>query len=495
MQESDIRFSDLGLGKEILEAIEKKGFLHPSPIQAGVIPLFLNGEKDIIGQAQTGTGKTASFALPILDQIDTDIQETQAIILTPTRELAIQVATEIKSFETNKNPGIALLYGGNPIPEELRALRKNPNIVVGTPGRVKHHIRKRSLKLDNLKYFVLDEADEMLNFGFREDIEDILGVTPKQRRVLLFSATLPKAILDIVHRYMGDYDSIKIKAKAMTNDNISQKFYCVHDRDKFEALCRLTEMEEDFYAIVFCRTKSDTDLVASQLALKHLHAEAIHGDIDQSQREKILRRFRSGRTNILVATDVAARGIDIENLNLVINYSLPENHEIYTHRIGRTGRAGAKGNAISLVSGKEMRKLFDFERKLGISIEKGDLPESHEIVKKKQKHLMDRLVKILKEEDVSYLEKLSKKLLKLGEPEIVMAALLKESFGDDFDQQSYQPIREDRVIMRERDGRSSGRRRSGGDNRNRAGRRAEKSFGGNSRGGNRGGKFSGKKRR
>ena len=435
-------FADLGLSPQILQAIKQKGFKKPSPIQAGVIPLLLKGNKDIIGQAQTGTGKTAAFALPLLERLDASLHQTQAIVLAPTRELAIQVAKEIQSFSVPHSPSVTVVYGGNPMRAEVSALRKNPTIVVGTPGRMQHHIRNRNLNLDHIRYFVLDEADEMLNFGFREEIEEMLRLTPPQRRVLLFSATMPRSIMDIVHHYMKQYDLVKMERREM-NQNITQKYYCVHPKDKFEALCRIMEAEESFYAIVFCRTKSDTDFVANQLAAKHLRAEAIHGDIDQTQREKILGRFRERRTNILVATDVAARGIDINELNFVVNYSIPESYEAYTHRIGRTGRAGNKGVAITLISRRELSRLRFFERNLNVQLQKGKLPTPNELVVKKQQHLIERLEHIVNNENIDHLTVLAKKLLEEGNPTQVVASLLKDAYHNDLDARSYHMIADD----------------------------------------------------
>lgn len=436
-------FKDLGLSPEILKAIEEKGFKTPSAIQAGVIPLLLNGEKDIIGQAQTGTGKTAAFALPLLERINASEKRTQAIVLTPTRELAIQIVKEIQSFSVPNSPKVEVVYGGNPMRHEINALRRNPQIIVGTPGRVQHHIRTGVLRLDDIKYFVLDEADEMLNFGFREEIEKILELTPPQRRVLLFSATMPKSILAIVNKYMGDYDSVKIDAKDMTNTNITQKYYCIAPQDKFEALCQIMEAEETFYAIVFCRTKNNTDVIANKLAAKHLSAEAIHGDIDQSQREKTLKKFREGKIKILVATDVAARGIDVESLNFVVNYSIPENEEIYTHRIGRTGRAGNTGTAITLITASERNRLNQFERKLNVKIQKGVLPSPKELIEKKKQHLIERIESIIDNNHIEYLEPIAKELLEEADATKVVAALLKDAYQNDLDEKTYKAIPED----------------------------------------------------
>jgi ATP-dependent RNA helicase DeaD len=473
----EITFADLGLSPQILQTIEQKGFKTPTPIQASVIPLLLNGDKDIIGQAQTGTGKTAAFALPLLERLDSSVKQTQAIILAPTRELAIQVAKEIKSFTIPNSPTVEVVYGGNRMGGEIAALRKNPTIVVGTPGRMQHHIRNGKLKLDGIKYFVLDEADEMLNFGFREEIEQILEMTPPQRKVLLFSATMPQSILNIVKNYLHEYDTIKIARKEMTSSNITQKYYCIQNRDKFEALCQIMEAEESFYAIVFCRTKADTSMVASQLAAKHLRAEAINGDIDQSMREKILTRFRDRQINILVATDVAARGIDITDLNFVVNYTLPESYESYTHRVGRTGRAGSKGTAITFINGREIGRLRFFERNLKVKIEKGTLPSPKDLIEKKKQHLFDRVEHIINTQKTGHLAPIAEQLLEEGEALEVIAALLADSYQGDFNLHSYKTIKDDKEQFGSQGGRGGG----GG------GRRWRGHGGGGRSGGNRSG--------
>ena len=452
-------FADLGLSESILKVIEKKGFKEPSPIQAGVIPLLLTGNKDIIGQAQTGTGKTAAFALPLLELLDPKKKEIQAIIMAPTRELAIQVAEEIKSFAVDKPATVQVIYGGNPMRTEITGIKRKPTIVVGTPGRIQHHIRTKTLKLGTVKYFVLDEADEMLNFGFREEIESILALTAKDRRILLFSATMPKSILEIAKIHMGDYDSVKVASKTMTNENITQKYFCLDKRDKIEVLSRIMASEEHFYAIVFCRTKANTDTVASQLRAKHLQVEAIHGDIDQKNRQKILARFKEGSTKILVATDVAARGIDVPELNHVINYSLPESYEIYTHRIGRTGRAGNKGTAITFAAPDEMNKLRFFEKNLKVTLEQGVLPQAQDIIEAKKAHLIERLEHIINNEYIDDVQPIAKALLEEGEAQNVVAALLKNMYGNDFNVRTYQLIQQS-TPQRGGRGRSSGGRSS-----------------------------------
>ncbi|PIE85500.1 RNA helicase [Candidatus Gracilibacteria bacterium] len=435
-------FSDLGLSKGLLKAIETKGYTKPSPIQAGVIPLLLNSKKDIIGQANTGTGKTASFALPLIDMIEKSDSGVQAIILAPTRELAIQISDEIKSFLTEKRLNTAIIYGGQSYFAEEKMLRNEPKIVIGTPGRVKDHIKKGRLSLDSIKYFVLDEADEMLNVGFREEIEEIMEGAPKNRRTLLFSATLPRAIMNIVKTYMGEYDMVSVKSGNVTNELIQQTYFEVQPRNKFEVLCRVIDTEPDFYGIVFCRTKKDVDEVVDNLISRGYSAEGVHGDVEQKGREKILARFKRGGVKVLVATDVAARGIDINDLTHVVNFSLPENPEVYTHRIGRTGRAGKEGIAISLVSRGDMRLLMGVERFTKNRIKKGVLPGVGEIIKLKKQKLIKELEFISEHEDLTDFSDISDKILEENNPKDVISALLKKFYKESFNEESYYDIQE-----------------------------------------------------
>jgi len=435
-------FADLGLSDKLLAAISKKGYEYPSEIQAGVIPLLLNGDKDIIGQAQTGTGKTASFGLPLLSRLDMNKKWVQAMILAPTRELAIQVANEISSF-AERWVKITLLYGGQNISQERRELKSGPHIVVGTPGRVKDHlITKRTLDLSTIDYFILDEADEMLNIGFREEIEEILQHTPENKKTLLFSATMPREILMLAKKYMHSYDEVKIASKTTISDRITQIYYDVSPRNKFEALSRVIDMTEDFYGIIFCKTKMDVDEVASKLTGRGIRAEWIHGDIEQKNREKVLSRFKDKKCTILVATDVAARGIDVQDLSHVVNYSLPDNAEVYTHRIGRTGRAGKTGHAINFVSRSDSRKLFGIERMLKQKMTKGKIPGAKEVVELQKKRLVGNIANMMSDEKLADFETLADSLLELGEAKTVLAAMLKNAHADKFEEKSYNIITE-----------------------------------------------------
>ncbi len=435
-------FRDLDIREDILEAIEKKGYEKPSPIQERVIPLFINSDKDIIWQAQTWTGKTAAFGIPLLQLIDPKSKGIKAIVLCPTRELAIQVADEINSFSPNKSLNTTLLYGWNPIRNEIRELKNNPQLVIWTPGRVIDHLKKGRLNLENLEYFVLDEADEMLNIGFREEIEEILASAPKERRTLLFSATMPKAIMNIVKNYMGAYDLISVKKENLTNSSIDQKYFEVSRDQKFEALTRIIETEDNFYSIIFCRTKMDVDELASGLSAKWYNAEGIHWDIEQKMREKVLARFKAKKSNILVATDVAARWIDVNDITHVVNYSIPENAETYTHRIGRTWRAWKEGVAITFVNRAERRKIFYFENVIKAKIKKHSLPSVSEIIESKKVHLIESIKEISKWENWKKYIELAKSLLAVEEDvETLISSLLEKFYGKDLDKENYVELR------------------------------------------------------
>ncbi len=435
-------FADLGLSPELLEAIEKKGYKVPSAIQAWVIPLLLNGDKDIIGQAATGTGKTAAFGLPLLDRLDPTKQYTQSIIMTPTRELAIQISDELKSFAVKKRFNTCLLYGGQSYNTEIAALRRKPQIVIGTPWRIKDHLNKRRLDISKIDYFILDEADEMLNVWFKEEIDIIMQTTPEKKKVLLFSATMPQAILNIAKRYMGDYDIVAVKSKTLTASNITQKYYSVDNHHKFEALCRVieTEKEDKFYWIIFCQRKCDVDDVTSKLIAKGFKAVWIHGDIDQRQRERTLNRFKRGEVKILVATDVAARWIDVPDLSHVVNYSLPDNPETYTHRIGRTGRAGKDGIAISFVGRADRRKLFYIENIIKRKIDKHELPSVEKMIELKKERALEKTRNFIEAWELEDYHDMAKELLDLGSAEDVVAAVLKKLYKNEFNKSNYRDI-------------------------------------------------------
>jgi ATP-dependent RNA helicase DeaD len=374
-------FAELSVSDSIKQALEEMGFKDPSPIQAQAIPAILEG-RDVVGQAQTGTGKTAAFGIPIIESIDPELKKAQAIVLCPTRELAEQVMGEIKKIaKFSRGVGVTAIYGGQSYDRQIKALKDGVQIVVGTPGRVIDHIDRGTLKLESIKMFVLDEADEMLNMGFRDDIETILSeATGEGRQTILFSATMPKAIQDIARRFQKDPLIIKVTREELTTTTITQKYYEVRDDYRTEAITRLITANAFANVIVFCNTKVKVDNLVDELNQKGVLAEGLHGDMQQAQRNNVMKKFKEKRVQVLVATDVAARGIDVDNLEAVINFDLPMDEESYVHRIGRTGRAGKQGNAISLVTGrKDQRRIQDIERFTKASIEKCTIPSSGEI--------------------------------------------------------------------------------------------------------------------
>lgn len=467
--EKMVEFKKLGLSEKTLAALEKKGFEKPSPIQALTIPALLNGDKDVIGQAQTGTGKTAAFSLPILEKMDENKRGVKAIVLAPTRELAIQVAEEINSLKGERRLKVLPVYGGQAMDQQIRTLRRGVDIVVGTPGRVQDHIRRKTLVLEDLDFFILDEADEMLNMGFVEDIETILAATNDDKKMLFFSATMPNEILKVAKKYMGEFEVMRVKATELTTKNTEQIYFEVRDGDKFEALCRVVDVEVDFYGIVFCRTKNDVDNVVSKLIERGYEAEGIHGDISQAQRERTLRKFKTKNINILVATDVAARGIDVNDLTHVINYSIPQEAEAYVHRIGRTGRAGKKGVAITFVTPREMGKLSRIKRVAKAEIKKSTIPEIDEVLKAKKESLYACVGEIIAEKDFSVYSEMATELAVESNPVDVIAALLRHVYDDEFDKETYRKIRNnmrsndrnDRRDRNDRDGRRDRNDRGG----------------------------------
>ncbi len=435
-------FEQLGLSEEVLKVLKHKGFEEPTPIQEKTIPAILTGDKDIVGQAQTGTGKTAAFGLPIIELLQEKAKNVQALVLVPTRELAIQVAEEIYSLKGKKNLSIVPIYGGQAIDLQLRKLRKGVDIVVGTPGRIIDHLKRRTLKVDNISHLVLDEADEMLNMGFLEDVEEILKQTSSEKRTLLFSATMPPEILKISKKYMGEYEVLKVTSGQLTTSQTDQIYFEVGVTDKFEALCRIIDIEEGFFGLIFCRTKIDVDHVASHLTERGYDADALHGDISQNLREKILNRFKKRSVNILVATDVAARGIDVKDITHVINYALPQDPEAYVHRIGRTGRAGKEGIAITFITPSEYRKLQSIKRRAKTDIRKAKLPKVKEIITSKKQRIKVNLEEIIQSNLKNEYLEMSKDLLLKNDPEHVLAALLQQSFAGELDEESYAQIKE-----------------------------------------------------
>ena len=373
-------FSELGLSENILKALTEMGFEKPSPIQAQGIPAVMQGS-DVIGQAQTGTGKTAAFGIPVLERIDTSSNAVQALVLCPTRELAVQVSEEIgRLAKFMRGIKIEAIYGGDSIDRQIRSLKKGVHIVVGTPGRVMDHMERKTLKFDEVRMMVLDEADEMLDMGFREDIESILADMPADRQTILFSATMSKPIMSITKRFLNDPVLIKVVRNELTNVNIEQVCYEVKPQAKVEVMTRLIDMYHLKSLLVFCNTKRKVDEIVEELQLRGYASEGIHGDLRQQQRSNVMSKFKAGVTTILVATDVAARGIDVSGLDGVINYDIPLDEEYYVHRIGRTGRAGMSGKAFSLVARDEKFRLKTIENYTKVKIEKGVIPSYEDIV-------------------------------------------------------------------------------------------------------------------
>ncbi len=386
-----IEFDSLGVKKEILRAVTAMGFEEMSPIQARAIPVALSG-RDLVGQAQTGTGKTAAFAIPVLEKINPKLKKPQALIICPTRELAIQVADEVRKLAKYLSSIKVLpIYGGQEISKQIRSLKSGVQVIIGTPGRVMDHMRRKTVKFDNIQTVVLDEADEMLDMGFREDIETILSQVPEERQTLLFSATMPKPILDLTKQYQKNPEMIKVIRKELTVPNITQYYYEVRPKNKAEVLARLLDIYNPQLSVVFCNTKKGVDELVEELQGRGYFAEGLHGDMKQTMRDRVMRGFRNGKTEILVATDVAARGIDVDNVDAVFNYDLPQDEEYYVHRIGRTGRAGKTGMAFSFVVGKEVYKLRDIKRYCKTKIKAQPIPSLNDVKETRIQKIFERL--------------------------------------------------------------------------------------------------------
>ena len=422
-----LTFDDLGVSAPLMQAVEELGFEHPMPIQAQVIPVILGhteaGEgRDVVGLAQTGTGKTAAFGLPVLQNIDLRKAEPQALVLAPTRELCLQIASDLQDYSKYLK-GIAILpvYGGSSIGSQIGALKRGVHVVVATPGRLIDLMERGAVSLAKVKTLVLDEADEMLNMGFQEDIETILGGVPEDHRTMLSSATMPKTIAEIAKKYLNNAVEITIGHKNAGSANVNHVYYLVHAKDKYAALKRIVDYYPNIYGIIFCRTKLDTQEIAKNLMDEGYNADALHGDLSQEQRDLVMRKFRTRHLQLLVATDVAARGLDVDDLTHVINYGLPDDLEVYTHRSGRTGRAGKKGTSICIVHIKERRRLKDIERFIGKQFEKGQIPTTERIIEKQLFNLADRLEKVdVQEEQIEkYMDSVLKKLGWLSAEDLV----------------------------------------------------------------------------
>lgn len=420
-----MEFKDLNIHPSILKAIEELGFEAPTPIQLQALPKLYEG-KDIIGQAQTGTGKTAAFGIPMIEKVDPQNKAVQILILAPTRELSMQVADELRKFSKYvKGVKSLAIYGGQPIDRQIKALKQGVQIVVGTPGRVIDHIRRKTLKLDDVIGVVLDEADQMLDMGFLEDIETILESTPIERQTAMFSATMPKEIENIAKKYMKKPETIKVVHKELTVPKIAQYYFEVRNHEKLDALCRVLDMEDSDLGIIFCRTKKGVDELVESLQSRGYSVEGLHGDLKQTQRDRVMKKFRDGTIDFLVATDVAARGIDVDDVELVINYDIPEDFEYYVHRIGRTGRAGKEGLAYTFVAGRQIRTLKALETYAKTKIRRKNLPTINDIAEKQRETIAKNIIATIEKggiaEYTTFVEKLAEEYSSID----IAAALMK----------------------------------------------------------------------
>ncbi|QAV27780.1 DEAD/DEAH box helicase [Neobacillus thermocopriae] len=419
-----VTFNEFGLSPELMKAVSKMGFEEATPIQAATIPLSLQN-RDVIGQAQTGTGKTAAFGIPLIEKIDMNNDAVQAIVVAPTRELAIQVSEELYKIGSTKRVRVLPIYGGQDIERQIRALKKHPHIIVGTPGRILDHIRRRTLRLQHVHTVVLDEADEMLNMGFVEDIEAILSHVPTERQTLLFSATMPEPIRRIAERFMNNPELVRVKAKEMTVPNIEQYYIEIQEKKKFDTLTRLLDIQSPELAIVFGRTKRRVDELAEALNLRGYAAEGIHGDLSQAKRLSVLRKFKEGSIDILVATDVAARGLDISGVTHVYNFDIPQDPESYVHRIGRTGRAGKTGMAITFVTPREIGQLHHIEKTTKRKMERMKPPTLDEALEGQQRAAIEKLLATIEHNNLSFYKRAAEELLEEHDSVSLVAACIK----------------------------------------------------------------------
>ena len=415
-------FRELNLKDDILSAIEELGYEQPMPVQEKTIPFMLEQTADLVALAQTGTGKTAAFGLPVLHMIDASQKKVQALVLAPTRELCIQISNDLKGYSKNmRGMRVVPVYGGEDIRTQLKQLDTPPQIIVATPGRLIDLIERGKIELGGINFLVLDEADEMLNMGFKEDIETILQRTPDTRRTMLFSATMPKEIAMIATRFMKSYEDITIGTINSGSENVAHIYYVSQARQRYLVLKRIVDLNPDIYGIVFCRTRQETKEVADKLMHDGYNADALHGDLSQAQRDTVMQKFRIRNIQLLVATDVAARGLDVSDLTHVINYNLPDDVEIYTHRSGRTGRANKKGISVSIIHSKEKFKIKDIERMLKKDFEQQQIPNGLEVCKKQLFHMIDRMenVEVNEEQIDPYMAQIMKQLEYLSKEEIL----------------------------------------------------------------------------
>jgi len=414
-------FADTGLQEDVLKAVQELGFESPTPIQAQTIPHLLTSSQDLMGFAQTGTGKTAAFGLPLVHLADEEVQRPQALILCPTRELCLQITRDIEGFSKyRRRVRTVAVYGGASIGQQIKAIAKGAQIVVGTPGRMRDLIERKKLDLSQIHRLVLDEADEMLNMGFKEELDAILARVPESKQTLLFSATMSKEVQRISQQYMNDPRQVSVARRNAGADQVEHHYYLVRAQDKYEVLKRLADIHPDFYGIVFCRTRRDTKEIANKLLQDGYDADAIHGDLSQQQRDEVMGRFRSRQLQLLVATDVAARGLDVEALTHVVNFNLPDDPEVYVHRSGRTGRAGKSGLSVALIHSREQRKLKSIEQKAGIRFEKRTVPSGEDICRTQLYRLIDKVKEVKVDDQIeSFLPVIYEKLEGLSREELI----------------------------------------------------------------------------
>ena len=444
-QENFATFGDLELDKKIVAALTDMGFEEPSPIQKEAIPIALTGE-DIIGQAQTGTGKTAAFGIPIIQNMDAKARQIQALIMSPTRELAIQVAEEISKIGKHKRIKALPVYGGQPIDRQIRALKGGVQIVMGTPGRLLDHIHRGTIKLDHVKFLVLDEADEMLDMGFIDDMENIIKNIPAERQTLLFSATMPRPILSLTKKYMKAPKLVAIHKEVVTAPTIDQFYY--ETKDKVDGLSRILDTADNCKMIIFCRTKKGVDELVSALGNRGYLADGLHGDLSQNQRDKVMKKFRSGKADILVATDVAARGLDIDDVTHVVNFDIPQDPESYVHRIGRTGRAGNTGIALTFITPREFRQLKLIERTIKTKIVRGTLPTTANVLERQREQILSRMQNVLEQNKFQDYVGIVESLAKDYTTEDIAAAALQymqEGNKALMSQEDEEPVRHEKV--------------------------------------------------
>jgi len=480
-----LTFNELGLSPELLKGIAELGFEKPTPIQQEIIPIVFETKSDIVGLAQTGTGKTAAFGLPLIGQLDVHDPSARVLILSPTRELCIQISKDMQNFSKFvKGVQVVPVYGGAPIETQIRALKKGAQVVVATPGRMLDLIKRKAANITGINTVVLDEADEMLNMGFRDDLDAILEKTPDSKRTLLFSATMPKEVARIANNYMNNPVEITVGEQNSGAENIRHIYYQVHARDRYLALKRIADINPNIYGIVFCRTRRETKEIADKLIKDGYNADALHGDLSQAQRDHVMKRFRDRTLQMLVATDVAARGIDVNDITHIINYNLPEELDIYTHRSGRTGRAGKSGVSIALVNYREKSKIQRIEKIIGRKFEKLLVPSGAEICKKQLFKLIDRMEKVeVDEEQIApFMETVNKKLEWLSKEQIIKHFVSLEfnrfldyyknapDLNKNVDKKPDKTDRWDKRKKRERNGRGDKRSDNRSDNRQRKGK-------------------------